>query len=146
MTAFAPRLPWIPAIALLALQNGCAQSHQSNAAPSAMEPIRIAVDAPSAGWTLQPLEAWETEDKVYCLFQLSPPAGLAAQVITPLDSGMRIPATAKPIKRVLIGKTWNWGSQAEIDYPESLQHFHSSLPQGAKRLEIKPLHAAERQP
>ncbi len=118
---------------LFILLTGCLYSE-----PVEKETISLRMDTPSAGWTLAPLEVWETEQSVYCLFQLTPPQGMSAQVISSVVSEMQIPATEKPKKRVVLGKTWRWSSPNDIEFPESLQGFRSRLPKGAKRVEFLP--------
>ena len=108
------------------------------------EIIRIAFDTPSAGWIAKPLEAWETDEAIICIFQLSPPEGMAAQVITKIESTMRIPASAKPKRLVAIGKTWNWTPGGKIEFPKDIQLFQSSLSAIANRIEIQETDAPER--
>ncbi len=118
---------------LFLLLTGCLYSE-----PVEKETVSLRMDTPSAGWTLAPLEAWETGKAVYCLFQLTPPQGMSAQVISSVVSAMQIPASEKPKKRVVLGKTWNWSSQHDIEFPESLQGFRSQLTNEAKRVELLP--------
>ena len=97
----------------------------------------VLMDTPSAGWRAEPLEAWETTDTLFCLFQLSPPKGMAAQVITTIESKMRLPESEKPKKIVVLGKTWNWSPSESISFPESRESFLASLPENASRVEIE---------
>ncbi|RPF79681.1 MAG: hypothetical protein CBC31_004895 [Verrucomicrobia bacterium TMED71] len=94
------------------------------------------MDTPSAGWQLAPLEAWETDEAIYCLFQLSPPQGLSAQVITSIVSEMKLPASEKLKKRVVLGKAWNWSSASDVEFPNSLEAFKEQLGEGARSVDL----------
>ncbi len=107
-----------------------------NSEPMEKEVITLRLDTPSAGWSAEPLEAWKTDETIYCLFQLSPPDGMAAQVITTIESGMQLPRSEKAKKLVVLGKTWNWSSSDSIAFPESREGFLASLPDDASRIEI----------
>lgn len=108
-----------------------------NSEPMAKDIIALKMDTPSAGWIAEPLEAWETSDTLFCVFQLSPPEGMAAQVITTIESKMRLPESEKPKKIVVLGKTWNWSPSESISFPESRESFLASLPENASRVEIE---------
>ena len=108
-----------------------------NSEPIAKDVITLKIDTPSAGWRAEPLEAWETTDTLFCLFQLSPPEGMAAQVISKIESKMRLPESEKPKKIVVLGKTWNWSPSESISFPESRDAFLDSLPEDASRVEIE---------
>ena len=120
-------------IGLLALLLGGCSSNP----PIPMETVELAFDVPSAGWSLSPLEAWESDDAIHCLFQLTPPEGMAASVISKVRASMRIPQSTKPKRRIVFGKTWNWGSEAEIEFAKDLDSFRADLSSRAKRLEIE---------
>ncbi len=107
-----------------------------------MESIRLIMDTPAAGWSAAPVEAWETDETIYCVFQLTPPKGMAAQVITTIESGLKLPASPKPKKIVALGKTWNWNPSPSIEFPKSLDAFKATLPDNAKRIETQPLDPA----
>lgn len=132
---------WAAGFLLLAAPSGCQSKDDSTIE---METIQLALNTPSAGWTASPIEAWETETTLFCLFQLAPPKGMAAQVISKIESRMSIPLSTKPKRLVVFGKTWNWGSSADIEFPKNRQTFQSSLSSNAKRIEIKTLDADER--
>lgn len=108
-----------------------------NSEPMAKDVLTLKMDTPSAGWRAEPLEAWETTDTLFCLFQLSPPKGMAAQVITTIESKMRLTHTEKAMKIVVLGKTWNWSPSEAISFPESRDAFLDSLPEDASRVEIE---------
>lgn len=116
---------------LLTGLTGCLNSEHM-----AKEEVTLEMDTPSAGWSAEPLEAWETNEAIYCLFQLSPPKGMAAQVITKIDSSLRLPKSEKMKKLVVLGKTWNWSPSESIAFPESRDAFLASLPDNASRIEI----------
>lgn len=109
-----------------------------------METIHLGLDTPSAGWTVDAVEAWETEEAIYCVFQLMPPQGMAAQVISRVESKMQIPASTKLKRLVVLGKTWNWSSNADIDFPNDQESFRSSISAKATRIEIQSPDASER--
>ncbi len=109
-----------------------------NSEPIERETVELRLDTPSAGWTATPLEAWESETAIYCVFQLTRPEGMSAQVISTITSAMHLPATEKPKQLVALGKTWKWASEGGVAFPESLQSFRSHLPKGAKRIELLP--------
>lgn len=119
-------------LSLFSCLTGCINSE-----PMAKDVITLRLDTPSAGWTAEPLEAWETNDILFCLFQLSPPKGMAAQVITTIESKMRLPESEKPKKIVVLGKTWNWMPSESIAFPESRKAFLALLPENASRVEIE---------
>ena len=108
-----------------------------NSEPMAKDVIVLQMDTPSAGWIAEPLEAWETNDTLFCVFQLSPPEGMAAQFITTIESKMRLPESEKPKKIVVLGKTWNWSPSESISFPESREYFLAFLPENASRVEIE---------
>jgi len=116
---------------LFILLTGCLQSE-----PIQSETITVQLDTPSAGWKLAPLEAWETDEAIYCLFQLSPPQGMSAQVITSIVSEMQLPASEKLKKRVVLGKTWKWSSGDDIEFPKSLEAFKERLDNGARSVDL----------
>jgi len=118
-------------VALFILHTGCL-----NSKPIEKETVTLQLDTPSASWTAEPLEAWETDNTLYCVFQLYPPEGMSAQVISSVASEMHLPASSKPKKFVALGKTWKWSSGKDIAFPESLQSFRNQLPKGAKRVEL----------
>lgn len=82
------------------------------------------------------MEAWETHESVYCLFQLTPPSGMAAQVITKVESEMNVASTGKPAKIAVLGKSWNWSPSGAIEFPTSYEAFKNALPAGASRIDI----------
>ncbi len=100
------------------------------------ETVTLKLDTPSSGWNAHPTGAWDTDNAIYCLFQLKPPNGMSAQVITTIVSDMQLPRSPKPKKVVVIGKTWKWSSNEAIEYSDSLQSFMSKLPKNASRIEI----------
>ena len=108
-----------------------------NSKPMAKDVITLKMDTPSAGWRAEPLEAWETTDTLFCLFQLSPPEGMAAQVIATIESKMRLTHTGKTRKIIVLGKTWKWSPSEAISFPESRDAFLDSLPKDASRVEIE---------
>jgi len=116
---------------LFIILTGCLQSE-----PIQSETITVQLDTPSAGWQLAPLEAWETDEAIYCLFQLSPPQGMSAQVITSIVSEMQLPASEKLKKRVILGKTWKWSSDSNIEFPKSLEAFKEQLGEGARSVDL----------
>ena len=116
---------------LFILLTGCLQSE-----PIQSETTTVQLDTPSAGWKLAPLEAWETDEALYCLFQLSPPHGMSAQVITSIVSEMQLPASEKLKKCVVLGKTWNWSSASDIEFPNSLEAFKEQLGEGARSVDL----------
>ena len=116
---------------LFILLAGCLQSE-----PIQSETTTVQLDTPSAGWQLAPLEAWETDEAIYCLFQLSPPQGLSAQVITSIVSEMQLPASEKLKKRVVLGKTWNWSSASDVEFPNSLEAFKEQLGEGTRSVDL----------
>ena len=116
---------------LFILLAGCLQSE-----PIQSETTTVQLDTPSAGWQLAPLEAWETDEAIYCLFQLSPPPKRSAQVISSIVSEMQLPASEKLKKRVVLGKTWNWSSASDIEFPISLEAFKEQLGEGARGVDL----------
>lgn len=118
-------------IGLFTLLSGCLNSE-----PGKNDTITLRLDTPSAGWKINPIEAWETVDAIHCLFQLSPPKGMSAQVISSVVSEMQLPASTKPKKRIVFGKTWNWSTNDEIEFPKSYEAFKNQLADGARRIEI----------
>jgi len=62
---------------------------------------------------------------------------MAAQVITTIESQMRLPESEKPKKIVVLGKTWNWMPSESIAFPESRKAFLALLPENASRVEIE---------
>ena len=117
--------------ALFILLAGCLQSE-----PIQSETTTVLLDTPSASWQLAPLEAWETDEAIYCLFQLSPPPKRSAQVISSIVSEMQLPASEKLKKRVVLGKTWNWSSASDIEFPNSLEVFKEQLGEGARSVDL----------
>ena len=126
---------------LLAAPSGCQSKGDSKIE---MEIIQLTLVTPAAGWAASPIEAWETETTLFCLFQLTPPEGMAAPVISEIESKMQIPVTSKPKRLVVLGKTWNWNSSSDIQFSKDRQTFRSSLSSNAKRIEITPLDTSER--
>ena len=127
-----PTLKKVFALAgLFILLAGCLQSE-----PIQSETTKILLDTPSAGWQLAPLEAWETDEAIYCLFQLNPPQGLSAQVITSIVSEMQLPASEKLKKHVVLGKTWNWSSDSDVEFLNSLEAFKEQLGEGARIVDL----------
>ena len=115
---------------------GCQEAQNPATEKTSMETLTLRMDTPSAGWSAEPLEAWETSDTLFCLFQLSPPKGMAAQVITTIESKIHLPNTEKAKKIVVLGKTWNWSPSESISFPKSRDAFLGSLPDNASRVEI----------
>ncbi len=124
------------AISLATIQAGCTQSGTDAQSPQSAERIVLSMDSPSAGWTATPMEAWETHESVYCLFQLTPPSGMAAQVITKVESEMNVASTGKPAKIAVLGKSWNWSPSGAIEFPPSYEAFKNALPADASRIDI----------
>lgn len=109
---------------------------QPHSSDQAMEVVRLRLDTPAAGWKAKPIEAWELEDRILCLFELTPPQGMAAQVITPVDAALKIPSSPKPKRIAILGKTWNWGDREDIDFAKDLASFRAALSSNAKPLVI----------
>ena len=95
----------------------------------------LTLTVPTAGWTVAPNGAYLVGDEIWTLYQLTPPAGMAAQVIerATCSQEFRGPADAK-IKRVVFGKTWNWNSNPEIHFPSDPAEIADAL-KSARRLD-----------
>ena len=130
------RTAWLALGCLILIGAGCPKTQSPPPGPAAIDTVILELDTPSAGWTAQPVEAWATQDRMYCLFQLHPPEGMAAQVITRIQSRMRAPKSGLPKQLVVFGKTWNWSSNPDIVFPESRAAFFESLPESASLIEI----------
>jgi hypothetical protein len=126
---------------ILAFQMGCQPNANS---AMKMESIRLSLDTPAAGWTVNPIEAWETDETIFCLFQLAPPEGMAAQVISKIESEMLIPSSTKTKRLVVLGKSWKWGADPNIDFHEHRDSFRNSIPESATRIDFQRPDASER--
>lgn len=116
---------------------------QSTERKADWEIVHLRLDTPSAGWAASPLEVWETETSVVCLFQLQRPEGMAAQVISSIEASMRIEKSPKPKRIAVLGKSWAWGERSDLDFPKDLASFRSALSSKAKRLEFEEPAATE---
>lgn len=95
---------------------------------------KIEITAPSAGWQIRPKAVYETPDAIVCLFELERPKGMAAQVISKIQTMVAVPNTGKPIKRFVLGKTWNWNSDPEVAFIDSVDEI-AKLLESAKRID-----------
>ncbi len=112
-------------------------SCRSQSASEEMEEHSIEITTPSAGWGLRAIQAYESKEAIICLFQLDPPKGMSAQVISKVQVGIKLPAVGKPMKPFVLGKTWSWDSNPEItfiDFPEDI----APLLANANPIEIQP--------
>ncbi len=92
---------------------------------------------PSAGWTLKYKELYESEKALICILQLEPPQGMAAQVISKVEATVMVPDSKKPIEKYVLGKTWSWESDPNVNFIDSKEEIAKLLAK-AKRLEVPP--------
>ncbi len=99
----------------------------SCARPAETQQATVSVQTPSAGWSLKPLAVYQTTDEYWLVFQLQAPDGPAAQVISEVSSTIHFQGNELPQKRFVLGKTWNWNSNPEIVFLDSLEPLQADL-------------------
>ena len=113
---------------------GDASSASSAAAeqPAQTQPVTLALQVPSAGWTLQPVAAYRLPDAIWTIHQLHPPDGMAAQVISEVSDTVQLPASDLPVQRYVLGKTWNWNANPDVTFIDSLESLRPQLENAEK--------------
>ena len=64
---------------------------------------------------------------------------MAAQVISSIESSIRIEKSDKPQRFSVLGKSWAWGDRSDLDFPKDLASFRSALSSKARKLDFEAL-------
>ncbi len=91
--------------------------------------IHLAIQTPSAGWSIKPVAVYATETDILCVSQLTPPEGMSASMISEIELSATVtePSQPKPIHHYVLGKTWKWGSIPEVTFIDSLEEIKEAL-------------------
>ena len=73
-----------------------------------MKAIAISLKVPDSAWQLGPEGAYQVGGEVWAVWQLTRRAGMGLTVITTRKSAVYTAPSALPVKRFILGKTWNW--------------------------------------
>ena len=105
--------------------SGCSQN--SEATPESMT-VTLDLQTPTSGWSLEIQHAWlDPDGQIICLSQLTPPAGMAAQVISQVHATAILETAEKPIRHYILGKTWNWNSDPDVSFIETIEQIQKEL-------------------
>lgn len=97
--------------------------------------MTLTLAVPTAGWSLEPVAAYQLPAELWIIHQLRAPEGMAAQVISEVSDTVSLPASALPIKHFVLGKTWNWDSNPEVRFIDSLDSLKPKL-DGARQFPL----------
>lgn len=100
---------------------------QPEATKSQIQEAVATVQTPTAGWKLELLSAHRVDEEYWCVFRLIPPAGMAAQVISEVSETARFLGPDLPSRIFVLGKTWNWESEANATFIRSLNEITDEL-------------------
>lgn len=98
-----------------------------------VQTVSLSFDTPSAGWSLEPVSAHRVQDEHWVIFELSPPEGMAAQVISEVSATAEFAGADLPIRSFVLGKTWNWDSETDATFIESIDEIQETLDEGERR-------------
>ena len=91
----------------------------------------LSFDAPTPGWTITPISAYQVGDEIWCIHQLTPPEGMVAQVISKIEGSITLllPAldSTPTIHHYILGKTWNWNSDPKLIFLKTLDDIADQL-------------------
>jgi len=94
-------------------------------------PFILSFDAPTPGWTITPISAYQVGDEIWCIHQLTPPEGMVAQVISKIEGSITLllPAldSTPTIHHYILGKTWNWNSDPKLIFLKTLDDIADQL-------------------
>ena len=109
----------------LVLFAACEQDASSN--DSALITDSIEITVPSAGWQLIPHGVFQADDRLICIYKLKAPTDMAAQVISTVAGSVSFTAPDLPREQFVLGKTWAWNSNPEINFIDSLDELTEDL-------------------
>ena len=91
--------------------------------------LEIGFQTPTPAWTLTPVAVYQVGSEHWCFFQLTPPEGMVAQVISTVSCafGFESESTDLPAKHFVLGKTWSWDSNPEITFIDSMDSLKDAL-------------------
>lgn len=107
-----------------------AGSMENTSAPTApqFQTVRVGIDTPHAGWTIQIEKIYRTAESLLVISKLSNTAEVAAQVITTVADSVDIPAGIDlPVRHYVLGKTWNWGDTGSYTFIDSMDALGTAL-------------------
>jgi hypothetical protein len=78
--------------------------------------LRLELTAPEGGWSLQIEEIRSDDRGLIGYARLTPPDGLAAQVLTEVSAEVKAPLPDGPVRWVVVGKTWRWGQDDNVKH------------------------------
>lgn len=115
-------------LALPLLAGACAAPpSQETAMPTPLLPCVLTLTTPTAGWSLQTTAAYRVSQEIWVIHQLTPPEGMAAQVISEATTSVKIAAEPHPLRHFVLGKTWAWKSNPELTFIHSLDELKEPL-------------------
>lgn len=114
-------------LACLCVNTSCAK--QEDEAITRTDKIKLTT--PTAGWDIQPISVHQAGEEIWSLYEIEEPRGIAAQVISEVSSAVEFKASSleAPVKQHVIGKTWNWDSNPEITFIDSLEAYQKLIKQ-----------------
>jgi len=79
--------------------------------------ITITLQVPTSGYWLSIREVRETAANIYVLAHVGHSQGTSLQVISTVTDTVHVALPqGKPVKKFVVGKTWNWGDDSDITF------------------------------
>lgn len=93
--------------------------------------ITVKLTVPDAAWTLAVEEVHEVANELWVIAVVARnPDVMGAQVISTVQTSLKLAAPDLPVKNFIIGKTWNWKNDEPYIFIEDLKQIEKELKSG----------------
>ena len=89
--------------------------------------MTLTLTTPSGGWSLALSRAYATENGSALVWQLTPPDGPSISMISEVQASAKVEKLQSPVTHYVLGKTWNWESNPEVSFIDSLDALKDAL-------------------
>lgn len=90
--------------------------------------ISVTLDVPSTAWTLSIESVYQLQEEVWVVARVkSDPHVMGAMAITTLEESVMVTAADLPVKKFVLGKTWNWESEGDVTFVKTLEDLQPQL-------------------
>lgn len=110
----------------------CQKSQQPEALEQSSQTrtIELTLDTPTPGWSAEVQSVHRVDSELWVIYRLTPPEGIVAQMISTTQAHCSVNAPEDlPVKHFVIGKTWSWKSNPEVQFVDSKSSLEEALAQ-----------------
>lgn len=96
--------------------------------------ITVTLTVPDSAWTIEIDEVYEVKNEVWVLSTVSrKPEVMGMQVISTIRNSVQVNAPDRPVKHIIMGKTWGWKNKEPYRFIKDRKGLEADLKSG-KRL------------